>query len=791
MKHLARIIAMLCVCLAAVPARAQEETGPIVREIKVEFEGPETVNRNVVISNVRTAVGSPRVRAVIEQDVRNLIGTGYFFDVRVAEEAVPDGVRVIFRVQGKATLREVVFEGSKRYKVERLRREVTQKPGDILDSYKAHQDALKIVEMYQKAGYADTKVEPKITVDRDTGKAILRYVITEGERVFLKRIVIHGNKAIPTSSGLAWWHKGLLQQIKTRHHWWGSWLSGTGVIKDEQLREDLEKLREIYHSKGYIDMEVRGTRTERINPKWMILHIEIYEGVQYKAGEIKIEGTKVFPVADVRKRLKMTTGQIFTPDGLSKDTKALEDFYGERGYLDTGVHCVRTPNVETGRIDLHYTIQEGELNYIELIEIRGNTKTKDKVIRRELAVAPGDVYNTVRVDRSVDRLKNLGFFSKVEPRPEPTPIPNRKNLSINLEEQRTGNITFGAGFSSIDSLVGFIEVTQGNFDLFNFPNFTGAGQKARLRVQFGLERQDYLLSFTEPWFLERQISFGFDLFHQEANYYSDYYDESRSGGALRLGKAINQFLRLDLQYSIQSISEQIGGFVSEELRSQSGSNVRSAVQATLTYDHRDNVFLTTRGNRTEVTAELAGGPFGGDVSIYKLNAKTTWFFPVFQGHVLQLLGAGGIVDAYGNSKVGRTVEEITGTGTNVVQVNDVPLFDRYFLGGANTLRGFGYRDVGPRDLYGEPIGGNTYIHGTAEYTIPIVERIRFAVFFDIGQVERDAYSVDFSNLKSDAGVGLRLNLPIGPLRLDYGYPIMSDALTGRSGKIQFSVGYQF
>ena len=246
-----------------------------------------------------------------------------------------------------------------------------------------------------------------------------------------------------------------------------------------------------------------------------------------------------------------------------------------------------------------------------------------------------------------------------------------------------------------------------------------------------------------------------------------------------------------MQYSIQSISEQIGGFVSEELRSKSGSNVRSAVQATLTYDHRDNVFLTTRGNRTEVTAELAGGPFGGDVSIYKLNAKTTWFFPVFQGHVLQLLGAGGIVDAYGNSKVGRTVEEITGTGTNVVQVNDVPLFDRYFLGGANTLRGFGYRDVGPRDLYGEPIGGNTYIHCTAEYTIPIVERIRFAVFFDIGQVERDAYSVDFSNLKSDAGVWLRLNLPIGPLRLDYGYPIMSDALTGRSGKIQFSVGYQF
>jgi len=778
---------IMAVMLAGATLWAQE--GPVVREIKIEFEGPETVNRTIVMSNIRTAVGKSLTRDMVEQDVRNLIATGYFYDVRVSEEPVTDGVRVIFRVQGKATLKEVVFEGSTRYKDDRLRRETTQKPGDILDAYKAHQDALKIQEMYQKAAYPDTKVEPKITVDRDTGKAILRFVIFEGDRVLLQKIELHGNRAIPSLKGWLWSQTGLLKLMKTRKHWWGSWLSGTGVIKDEQLREDLEKLREHYQSKGYIDAEVRGTRVERVSPKWMILHIDLYEGTQYKAGTIKIEGAKLFPVADLQKRLKMTTGQIFTPDSLSKDSKAIEDYYGERGYLDTNVQSIRVPNVETGRMDLTYNIREGELTYIELIEIRGNIKTKDKVIRRELAVAPGDIYNTVRVDRSMERLKNLGFFGKVEPRPEPTPIPNRKNLAINLEEQRTGNVTFGAGFSSIDSLVGFVELTQGNFDLFNAPTFTGAGQKLRLRAQMGLQRQDYLLSFTEPWFLDRQLSFGFDLFHSEANYYSDYYDESRTGGDIRIGKAINQFLRLDLQYGIQQIHETIGGAASQELQAETGSKVRSSVQATLIYDHRDSVFLTTRGGRSELSAELVGGPFAGDISIYKLNAKTTWFFPFFNGHVLELLGAAGVVDAYGNTKgSGMTVTEADGS---VRKVNDVPLFDRYFLGGANSLRGFSYRAISPRDVNNEPVGGNTYVNGTAEYTIPVVERIRFAVFFDIGEVQRNAYEFNAGNFKSDAGVGVRLNLPIGPLRLDYGYPLMTDATSGRGGKIQFSVGYQF
>lgn len=783
-----RLVGALLVLIALTPSQHARAAEVIVRELEVRFIGPETVHRAIVTANIQTAVGKPTSRQIIEQDVRNLIATGYFFDVRVLEEPLVDGVKIIFQVQGKATIKEIVFEGQKRYKEERLRRELSQKAGDILDERKLHQDTAKISQLYQKSGYPDAKITHDISVDKDTGKAIVRIHIDEGPRVFIKRIRLLGAKAFP--------EKRLLRLLKTRHHWWGSWLAGTGVLKEEDFAEDMDKLIEHYRDNGYIDMEIRGTRTERVGTKWMILYIDIFEGTQYKVGAIRIEGNKLFPAAELEKRLRMTADKTFTPGGMQADLKAIEDYYGSRGYLDTTVRAIRAPNVESGRIDMTYAVREGELIYIEKIQIRGNTKTKDKVIRRELAVTPGEIYDTVRVDRSAERLRNLGYFSKVEATPEPTQIPNRKDLVITVEEQRTGSLTFGAGFSSIDNFIGFVEVTQGNFDLFNWPAFTGGGQKLRLRLQLGLERQDYILSFTEPWFLDKKLALGFDAFHRTSRFLSKDFVEDRTGGALRLEKALSEFVRGQVEYGIQSIGLDVSNTASQELQSQEGNRLRSSVLAGWVYDTRDSVFLTTRGNRTELSAELVGGPLGGDVSVYKLNAKTTFYFPFFDKHVLQLLGAAGVVQAFGATK---------GDGTNVVEtvikggvtslvtrtVNDVPIFDRYFLGGANTLRGFSFRKVGPKDVFGEPVGGNTYVNATAEYTFPIIERVRGAVFFDIGNVYSDAYDFSVGDLKSNVGLGVRLNLPIGPLRLDYGYPIQTDKRTGTSGKFQFSVGYQF
>ena len=775
-----RWLGLLICCMAWMPVWAAEEAGPTVREIEVRFVGPEAVNRAVVRANIQTEVGKPRSHDMVEQDVRTLIGTGFFLDVRVLEESVKDGVRIVYQVTGKATLKEITVEGGKLIKNDRLKREVTLKVGDIFDERKAHESALKMVELYQKDGFPDAKVEPVSQIDKDTGKAILKFKVTEADRVFIQAIRITGSKAIKTPV--------LLKLIKTKRRWWGSWLAGSGVLKDEQFADDLEKIREHYRSKGYIDVEIKATRIERVKKPWLVIHIDLFEGQQYKVGTVKIEGNKLFTLAQLQKLLKMNSGQTFTPDGLSKDIKALEDYYGGRGYLDTRVNSKRDANVETGKLDLIYTIQEGELTYIERVVIRGNTKTKDKVIRRELAVAPGDIYNTVRVDASKERLKNLGYFEKIETTPEPTPIPNRRDLAVQVEEKRTGNVTFGAGFSSIDSLIGFVEVTQGNFDLFNWPNFTGGGQKARVRAQIGFKRQDYIISFVEPWFLDQRLLLGVDLFHTANSYLSTDFSENRTGASLRFEKALNEFLRAQIQYTIQDIDLSVASTASQEMLSQNGSKMRSSMMFSLAQDSRDSVFLTTRGMRSEVSAEVAGGPVGGDVSDYKLNAKSSVFFPFFDKQVLEILGSIGIVDAFGTTKgSGAVVTD----GTRTFRVDDVPMYDRYFLGGANTLRGFKYGQVGPKDINGEPIGGNTTFNATAEYSIPVVERIRVAVFFDIGEVEKDSYNFVPGDLKSDAGLGVRLNLPIGPLRLDYGYPIQSDPQTGKNGKIQFSGGYQF
>ena len=784
------LLTLLAVAVSSSFSWAQEPED-IVRAIDVRFTGPETVNRSVVMANIQTAVGKPRSRDMIEQDVRNLINTGYFFDVRVLEEPVIDGVRIVFQVQGKATIKEIIIEGEKRFKEERLRRECSQKVGDTMDERKAHDDAHKMEELYQKAAYPDVKVTYEVSADKDTGKAILRFKVHEGERVYIKLIKFAGNKAYTDDR--------LRKLLKTRRHWWGSWLSSTGVLKEEDFKEDVDKLRDHYHSNGYIDMDVLSTRIERIGPKWMVIHIDIFEGAQYRVGTTTIEGNKLFPTTELETRLKMTSGKTFTPSGMTTDQKALEDYYGSRGYLDTAVRPIRAPNVETGRIDLTYSIREGELTYIEKIEIRGNTKTKDKVIRRELAVHPGEIYDTVRVDRSVERLKNLGYFdpTKIEATPEPTDVPNRKNLVLDLEEQRTGSVNFGAGFSSIDSLIGFVEMTQGNFDLFNWPTFTGGGEKLRLRLQVGLKRQDEVLSFVEPWFLDKKLALSFEAFHHTASYLSSEYNEQHTGVSLGLEKALTEFVRGRIEYGIQDIFLDVSRTASQEIQSQQGSHLSSSVDGSVTYDTRDSVFLTTRGNRTDLKAEVAGGPLGGNVSLYKLTAESKLFFPFFDKQVLQLQGSAGVVDAFGSTRADETnvVETIINRNGAVESVrravDTVPIFDRFFLGGANTMRGFGYRKISPRDVRNEPTGGNTYVNGTAEYSVPIIERVRGAIFFDIGNVYQDAYDFDFRDLKSDAGIGVRLNLPIGPLRLDYGYPIMTDRASGRTGKIQFSVGYQF
>jgi len=599
---------------------------------------------------------------------------------------------------------------------------------------------------------------------------------------------------------------------------------------------DKDRLREFYRDSGYIDFDFKrkpdGSEDIEFitpSPKTLIVRFNIYEGAQYRVGSIKFTGNKLFTTNEItaglrqlhsgaRRKAKlgphglvMDVGDIFKMKGLATDTEAIEDFYGSRGYIDVSaasrnLSVVKIPNTEAGTMDLEFQIDEGPKYKIEKIEIRGNTHTKDRVIRRELAVSPGENFDMVRVKISKQRIEGLDFFEagKVDARPEATdpPISGRKNLVIGVEEKNTGSLSVGAAFSSVDAIVGFAEFQQRNFDLFNPPNFIGGGQKFRLRVQLGTERKDIVATFIEPWFLERKLSLTVELYHRELSFQSleSIYDENRTGFSVGLSRALgSDFLIGSINYTLENVGIDLNhGFhgwiygtqpgqgpgsgvpgiippnVPDAILEEVGNHLLNRLRASLAYDTRNSVQLPDKGQRSEISAEVVGG----DRNFYKIQMQTAWYFRgFFPGHVLEVVGHGGVAAGFGSQ--------------------DVPFYDRYYLGGLYSLRGYRYRSVSPRQPgFDEPIGGDSYWFASAEYSIPIFQQerergigVRLAFFYDIGSVGADPYDFNPSGYNDNWGIGLRLNLPIGPLRLDYGVPIHHDEHNSSTGRFQFGVGY--
>lgn len=758
-----------------------QEQAFLVKEIEIRHVGPVPISDSVILANIQSKAGQSTTRTALGQDVRNLYATGYFTNVSVSQEDVEGGVKVVFTVQGKAKIKEIIIQGNDRVKASRIRKEIELKVGEPLDERKVVLAQKKIEEYYEKAGHEQAKINYDISIDQQTGQGVITFRIQEGPRVAIIDITFTGNDHYKKAT--------LQKQMKTKRKWWLSWIVRTNVMKKEQWQDDLDKVREFYQNEGYIDMAIKDVKFDYVTAHEMYVRITIFEGKKYAVGKLDLQGNQLFPSADIRAKLKMVEGKTFGPKALDADIEAIRDYYGAKGYIDAQVNPVRQPNVETGQMDILYVIVEGDISYMDKINIRGNVKTKDKVIRRELAIKPGEIYDTVKIKRSKERIENLGYFSKVTTVPEPTEVPGHKNLLLEVEEQRTGQLVFGAGFSSVDALVGFVEVSQGNFDLFNPPFFTGGGQKARLRMQIGTRRQDFMLSFTEPWFMDRKLALGFDIYRTDSQYNSVLYNESHTGFDVHLTKEIFPFTSGRIQYGFELVDiYDMDSSAPMVLQAEEGNRTVSSVTGTITRDTRDSFLMPTRGNRTEVSLEVAGGPFQGDTDIYKPQIRSQQYIPVpitwptqDKKHVILLAGALGVVDSYGDS-------------------SRVPLFDRFFLGGPNNLRGFRYRDVGPKvghvdktavsDL-DEPVGGRSYAWATLEYIIPIIEKVRFAVFYDVGFANLDAFDFGTSNYNDDFGFGIRLDLPIGPIRFDYGIPITTDKYNNRGGRFNFNIGYQF
>ena len=744
-----------------------------VGTVTVKFVGTANVNEQVVRANIQVRDGGDLDETMLDRDIRALYKTGLFEFIEIKREAVDSRTyNLVFEVTPKYRVFAVKYEGNKQVKARRLEKEVKTVPNTALDERQVKEDSEKLKEFYQKEGYNQVSVSYTITRDRATGLGTITFKIREGRKVKIKEVRFAGNAHIKA--------KVLRREMETSKYWFFSWLTDSGRFKDDEFQDDLDKLRDFYREHGYLDVEIPEEKIIFAYPKpdSLVITIAIIEGRQYRIGDVTITGNKLHSTLLLKRvaSLYAKPGAVFAPSKIDKAVERLEDYYGKDGYLDTRVHVTRRPNLKTNDIDLEFKVDESEKFNVESIQIDGNTKTKSVVIIRELVLGPGDVFDTVRMKISKNRLENTRFFDNVEVTPQDTNIPGRRDMRVSVKEGRTGTFTFGAGYSSLERATVFAQVQQTNFDLFNSRSlFQGDGEKFSIKVSIGELSNEAVISFEEPYLFQKTLALGFSLFREQSSYVSTYYQELSEGGNVTLRKPIFGLLQgiLAYQYEIINIYN-VSPSASPFIQSYAGLHDVSQVSYEVIRDTRDKIVSPTSGNRIDFTTTVAGGPLGGTDSFYKFEFKGSQNFKVFdtQTQVLELVLYGGVINNYGGFAA-------------------LPYYDAFYLGGPSTLRGFEFQEVSPRDIYGEPIGGKTYGMFTAEYSVEIVDPIRAAMFYDVGFVNGPAFDFNPGGYNDDFGVGLRLMVAGSPLSLDYGIPIKGDKYNKQGGQFNFSFGTRF
>jgi len=766
------------------PERAEP---PTIRKLIVNFTGLSNVNEEVARANMSLREGEPYDAIAIDRDIRTLYRTQLFEHIEVRLQPVgSDEVDLFFDIRPKFRIASISFDGNERIRDRRLESEVTILPNQILNERRVKEGAQAIEEFYLKRGFSQARIEYEIDRNPATGFGNVIYKIREGGKYKISKVKFTGNENIKS--------RKLRRNIKTKKRGIFSLFTGSGRFDADQFDDDLEKLKDLYVEEGHLDIDIDPAQVRFSYPtnRKMVIDIAVDEGKEYKVGSIDFEGNELYKDDILRLMLRVKPGDRYRPERLDEDLERIEDFYGQFGYMESRVRLTRVPNVTTGNIDIVYQIYESEKFQVESIEIEGNTKTKSTVVIRELALGPGSTFDSVRMDASRMRLENTRYFDDVNVTPQTTQIPGRRDLRITFREGRTGNFSFGAGFSSLEKGTFFIELTQSNFDIFNWRGaFQGDGQKFRLRAQIGSLSSQITLAFEEPWLFEKRLAAGFTLFNTTSGL-TRLYDVEQKGFDVYIRKRLIELIEARLSYSLvefgfDNFARELGDVEREQLEQSNGQI--SSVNLLLLRDRRDRIINTFRGSRLELDLTTAGGPLGGNFQYNKIESRNLIHFPISTWHsqTIGFLIRAGVVKEGGDSDF-------------------VPIEERFYLGGPNTLRGFEFRDVSPKSglvpldpaladsgLGRRPfeIGGKTYGMFSAEYTIGFTEGFHGAIFYDGGFVNKAAGDFSLDRVKAfgeflgepvllgwnnsgwndNVGVGIRISVMGTPLRLDYAIPL--------------------
>ncbi len=737
--------------------------------VSIAVKNNNAISQETVLSKVKTKAGDIFRQETANEDIKRLYATQYFTDVSIDVSSAAEGVSVIFVVEEKPVIADISFTGNKAFRGNKLKSSMKSKPNEMLNLALLTQDMSDIREMYVKKGYPLAEAKYEISVDKTENKATINVIIDENTKVKVTSINVVGNKAIKSDV--------IKKAMSTRP---ASWIFFTpGTFKEEVFQDDIDNIKGMYDDIGYLDVEVTPKLNYKNDGTTLDIILDINEGKLYTIGDVTVTGDLVLPAKEVWSKVSSKPGKPFSVRGVRNDTINIRQYYFEYGYLNVVIDAERNLNQSTGKIDIAINIDPKDVVYVGKVEVRGNQKTREIIIRREVRVYPGERFNGDKIKRSKERIYNLGFFENVAFDTEPTEVPNVQNLVVTVKETKTGEFSFGGGYSSIDMLVGFVEVTQRNFDILNFPTFTGGGQSLAIKAELGMVRNNFNIGWTDPWILGFPYLFGFDAYRTSHNQSGDLgwmYDETRTGGDLRLGKELTEKLYGMITYKLEDVDiSSIVSNASQAIKDEEGSNWISSMLFELTYDGRDNIYTPSKGFLVNGTLEDAGGIFLGDKNFIKGTATAALYHTFFEKVVLELKGRVGMAGPYGDS-------------------HTVPTYERFYAGGQNTIRGYKERRVGPRDLNtNDPVGGEAIMVANAEVTFPIYEKvIKGAIFYDIGNVwERTGDFMKVADFKSGAGVGVRVKTPVGPVRVDWGYPLSANYDKNDAGEFYFSMSRGF
>ena len=767
--------------------------GKTVKAVRIRYiSGKAVLPDQRLLDVIQTGPGTKYSSVRVNEDLERLIKNGLIDgDARVAVEPTSGGVRVIFEVRPTSVMAGVGFTGNTRFDDDELR-EGLQETQDVgmgktytspnsLQSGSAFNDQrlatarARIIQMYKEAGYPDTKVSWRHTKSAREGYSDVVFDIQEGREVRMMNIDFEGNTAFDDVQ--------LRQVMKTKERGMFTWLTKSGRVDREQVEDDLAQVVRLYRNYGYL--RARVSKVEYFDggkadgPQKLTMRVQIDEGPRYKVRNVSFSGNKVYTPEQLMPGMSMIGGDIYSLQKVSDDSTMIRRYYGAKGYADAGVR----PDInEVGSdkdgnrlVDINYIVEEGAPYSVGKINVLGNTKTKSHVILRELPLKPGQPLNSVDLETARKRLMNLNYFGNVEVSQTASANSGYRDINVNVQEKLTGSFSVGVAFSSIESVYLYATVTQSNFDIRGFTggSFVGGGQRLSISGRLGTETQSASVSLLEPWFLDRKISLGNELYYSKSTYQSDYYEETNFGYGLTLRKALDDFNSVKLQYRIEQYELEATGDAPPFFAENCGDFTRSNIRLAYEYDSRDAQITPRKGGHLEVFGSWSGP--GSTVETVSGGISGSYYYNSFWDSIFSINFGLETIDSLDSDK-------------------EVPLFERCYLGGPNNLRGFRYRDVGMIDekLAGdESMGGQSSAFVQLEMTLPLVDSLRFAVFADAGFVNADACDFSTADYSADVGIGLRLNLPMGPIAVDYAIPVKTGQAIDRNGQFQFYVDYKY